>query len=400
MDRYIVKNQKKLRCGITTGSCAAAAALAAATELMLGKIEDRVIIHTPQDIRLDIPVERVAGARFKVIKDSGDDPDVTDGTDIIVDIRELADGETVSEHAFYDERYGEIYLDGGEGVGWITKPGLEQGIGQAAINAVPRQMIFEAVHSVKALADYRQRVLVTVCVPAGKELAKKTFNPRLGIENGISILGTSGIIEPMSEAAIVETIRLEVAACHTRGIKNLLVMPGNYGKAYASDYLGLPLDDSIKCSNFIGETIDFAVAYGMESILIVGNIGKLSKLAAGVMNTHSRVADCRQEIFASHAAYHGAGNDVIKRLMSAINTDEMLTIIDEKTELRDRVIDSICDRIDYHISCRVQDNIKYGVILFSEKYGYLGQTKGAKELLDGYGTFCGSGSGCNGSDNT
>ncbi|MDE5862829.1 MAG: cobalt-precorrin-5B (C(1))-methyltransferase CbiD, partial [Lachnospiraceae bacterium] len=303
MEQYIMKNQRRLRSGITTGTCAVAAAQAAAMKLLgVSSGEDTIAVYTPKGITVNVPVTLISvtgnSCEYMVVKDSGDDPDVTNGVRVYTRVEKSLG--MISETAFHSRDYSELYLEGGAGIGRITKKGLEQAVGQAAINIVPREMIFRAVGEICRQAEYRDTLLITVSIPEGEELARKTFNPRLGIEGGLSVLGTSGILEPMSEKAIVDTIETEIKLLAAQGRKQLLAAPGNYGQSYIADYLHLDMEQSVKCSNYIGETIDLAVAYGMEHFLLVGNIGKLVKLAAGIMNTHSRVADARGEIFAVH----------------------------------------------------------------------------------------------------
>lgn len=397
MERYVNKNQKQLRMGITTGTCSAAAAKAAASRLLLGVRRENIVIHTPKGISAKVPVEvleeSVQKVSCMVIKDSGDDPDVTNRAQIVASVERLDGGwqgrladlsGRRAESIFHSPEYPQLYLDGGIGVGRVTKAGLEQQIGQAAINAVPRRMIFEAVGEICALAEYREELLITVSVPKGEELAKKTFNPRLGIMGGISILGTSGILEPMSEKAIVDTIETEIRQLAALGEKNLCVTPGNYGQGYAAQYLKLDLTHSVKCSNYIGETLDLAVSYGMENFLLVGNVGKLVKLAAGIMNTHSKVADGRCEIFAVHTVLCGGDSEMAKKIMACINTEEMLELL-ERWGLKDAVMESICKKIGENLQRRGGRAIRCSAVLFSEKFGYLGQTPGTKEVLSEFG---------------
>lgn len=434
MEEYVIKNQKKLRLGITTGTCSAAAAQAAAMQLLLGIESHAVTLRTPKGMTVSVPVYLLEAdgvkASYKVIKDSGDDPDVTNGTDVCVTVayakqcvREQTDGsaeldgseepdgsvepdgsekpdrsvkpdENVescirsnshgsqdSSCAFASESFPYLTMDGGIGIGRVTKEGLEQEVGQAAINRVPRQMIFAAVADVCEKANVREPLHITVWMPEGETLAKRTFNPKLGIEGGLSVLGTSGILEPMSEQAIVATIETEIRQLHAVGEEKVLVTPGNYGQAYASEYLGLDLAKSVKSSNYIGETIDLAISYSMKDFLLVGNIGKLVKLAAGIFNTHSKVADGRGEIFAVHAAMAGAEANVVQEIYNCINTDRMLDVV-EREGLREAVMQSILAAIEKHVAGRVGDTMRFGVIVFSEKYGYLGQTKDADKVLD------------------
>lgn len=390
---YVTKNQKRLQCGITTGTCAAAAAKAAATRLLLGVDERKISILTPKGIAVEVEVccefASEQKCTYLVVKESGDDPDVTNHAEIVVTVERLNTGtgdfgpevsESMENDYFTDESYPNLCLDGGEGVGRITREGLEQRIGQAAINLIPRQMIFQAVGEVCELADEGKELLILVTVPKGRELAEHTFNGRLGIEGGISILGTSGILEPMSERAIVDTIETQIRQMQIQGKKNLLITPGNYGQGYAAEYLGLDLEDSVKCSNYIGETLDLAVCYEMERILLVGNMGKLVKLAAGIMNTHSRTADARGEIVALHTVLCGGSREMAEELMRCINTEQMLEYLNE-WNLLPPVIESICKKIQEHVSRRAGAGRRCGVFLFSEKFGYLGQTEGAEEIL-------------------
>lgn len=392
MEEYVIKNQKRLRLGITTGTCSAAAAQAAAMQLLLGVESHAVTLRTPKGMTVSVPVYLLESdsrkASYKVVKDSGDDPDVTNGTDVCVTVEfvkqrvcEQKDGSQDRSCAFTSESFPYLTLDGGIGIGRVTKEGLEQAFGQAAINRVPRQMIFAAVADVCEKANVCESLHITVWMPEGETLAKRTFNPKLGIEGGLSILGTSGILEPMSEQAIVATIETEIRQLHAVGEEKVLVTPGNYGQAYASEYLGLDLAKSVKSSNYIGDTIDLAISYGMKDFLLVGNIGKLVKLAAGIFNTHSKVADGRGEIFSVHAAMAGAGANVVQEIYNCINTDRMLDVV-EREGLREDVMQSILAAIEKHVDDRIGDAMRFGVIVFSEKYGYLGQTSDADKVLD------------------
>lgn len=392
MEEYVIKNQKKLRLGITTGTCSAAAARAAAMQLLLGVESHAVTMRTPKGMTVSVPVYLLESdsrkASYKVVKDSGDDPDVTNGTDVCVTVEyvkqrvcEQKDGSQDRSCAFTSESFPYLTLDGGTGIGRVTKEGLEQAVGQAAINHVPRQMIFAAVADVCEKANVCEPLHITVWMPEGETLAKRTFNPKLGIEGGLSILGTSGILEPMSEQAIVATIETEIRQLHAVGEEKVLVTPGNYGQAYASEYLKLDLAKSVKSSNYIGDTIDLAISYGMKDLLLVGNIGKLVKLAAGIFNTHSKVADGRGEIFAVHAAMAGAEAKVVQEIYDCINTDRMLDVL-EREGLREVVMQSILAAIEKHVAGRVGDTMRFGVIVFSEKYGYLGQTSDAERELN------------------
>lgn len=587
MNEYVFKNQKKLRCGLTTGTCAAACAQAAMLRLLTGQVRSEVTVRLPESRKRSLdsitaaqlheeiadnranrgtqqdsdgrsPLQRMGSAEsdarsseqrvtltvyptadggFATRKDAGDDPDVTNGTEIraCIQVCKRASEKIVTsdagnlkadrsmwqgkdseaagsmhmnaEHApassgeasvlvpegAFASADGRLYLTGGEGVGRVTKPGLEQAVGQSAINRVPRQMIFDAVQQVldafeddekrrtegctpslemenklkhvdgKTDAEYirskwlnegnekserseKPCYLITISVPAGAELAQRTFNPMLGIEGGISILGTTGIVEPMSEAAIVATIetsirqvlamedvavsetqtqrkeevsadqktetseertaadeavgQLQSPAAHGeqtestgsgrkddgdigRSARRILAVPGNYGQRYVEQQLGLRGVPVVEVSNYIGEAIDLAVSYGATDFLLVGNVGKLVKLAAGIMNTHSRVADGRWEIFAAHLALCGGTRAQVAAMREATTTEEMLTRL-EAMGLRVPVMASIMGEIEAHMAHRIRGQMNFGVIVYSERFGRVGETEGAARLLEGF----------------
>ena len=369
--REVWVDQKKMRTGYTTGSCAAAAAKAAARMLLSGERVQQVRLMTPKGVGLDLEVENIRrqqnGVRCAVRKDSGDDPDVTNGIYVFAEVRKES-GEGIS-------------LDGGEGVGRITKKGLEQPVGAAAINRVPRQMIREAVKEECVRAGYDGGLSVMISIPEGRKIAERTFNPRLGIEGGISVLGTSGIVEPMSEKALTDTIFLELKMLKENWIDRCCVVPGNYGRDFLAEQLGFDADQAVKCSNYIGETIDAAVNLEMRSMLLIGHVGKLVKVAAGVMNTHSRQADCRMEVLAAHAAAAGASSELVQAVLDCITTTEALKLLKEKGLLSE-VMERVTERVAFHLRHRAGENLQVEAILFSMEDGILGETKGAKALFE------------------
>lgn len=370
MEHYIYKNRQKLRCGYTTGSCAAAAAKAAAVMLLCQSSLKKIDLMTPKGILLHLDLHDVqitsSNVTCAVKKDSGDDPDITNGVLVYATVEKQTEP-TIS-------------LKGGIGVGTVTKAGLEQPIGEAAINRVPRQMIKQELEQIKEDFDYTGGFCVTISIPKGVELAQKTFNPKLGIEGGISVLGTSGIVEPMSEQALIESIYIELnmlAANNTE--KTLLITPGNYGEHFVRENTNLNLSRSIKCSNYIGQTLDKAVELGFERILCIGHIGKFIKLAGGIMNTHSNMADCRMELFAAHTAMYCADCRLIHNIMACITTDQVLNLLEERN-LTKQVMTSILEKIDMHLAHRVGGQVKIGAILFSNQHGYLGETSQVQEI--------------------
>lgn len=373
MEQFVYKNHKKLRYGYTTGSCAAAASKAAAAMLLSGKEISYVELHTPKgiDLRLEVlDISREDNAVSCAIqKDGGDDPDVTNGILIYAKVsREPADE-------------AQIIIDGGIGVGRVTKPGLEQPVGAAAINKVPRQMIRENLEAVCEQYHYHGKLSVVISIPSGVELAAKTFNPRLGIVGGISVLGTSGIVEPMSEQALIDTIRVEMRQKLANGMEYLLVVPGNYGIDFLDQYgHGLQLEDAVKCSNFVGEALDAAVEFGAKGVLLVGHIGKFIKLAGGIMNTHSHNADARMELLTVHAALLGAPVELLQKMMGCVTTDDALKYLKE-ADLMEPVMERIMEKMEFYVNQRAQHQLELGVITFSNVFGILGQTKNVPDLV-------------------
>jgi len=369
-EHYIRSGSKWLRCGYTTGSCAAMAAAGAAEMLLSGTAPETLILLTPGGLRVETePVFcRMEGERAlcAVRKDAGDDPDVTDGILIVAEVGKNADGLTI---------------DGGEGIGRVTRPGLDRAVGEAAINSVPRRMIRSAVETVCDELGYAGGLRVLISAPEGREIAKKTFNPMLGIEGGISILGTSGIVEPMSEQAVVDTIALEIRQKAASGSRRLILCPGNYGLDFLQKEMPeLEKIPRVKCSNYIGDALDLAVLEGMEEVLLVGHVGKLVKLAGGIMNTHSRMADCRRELFCAHAALCGADRETCESLMHQVTADGCLEIL-KNAKLCKPVTESLLREIQKVLERRSGGPCRMGAVLFSNVYGLLGKTAEAETLL-------------------
>ena len=360
--------------GFTTGSCAAAAGKAAAYMLLGGKRIDKIEIETPAGIRYCPKLEEIDigedYVRCAVRKESGDDPDITNGSLIVVKVSHGREGQSLRE----------IRIEGGEGVGRVTRPGLDQPVGAAAINSVPRQMIEQEVRQVMELFDHEGTLEVVVSVPGGRELAEKTFNPRLGIEGGISIIGTSGIVEPMSQKALLDSIRVELRQKKAMGSTVAVITPGNYGLAFMKEVYGFDLDQAVKCSNFIGDTIDMAVELGFQKLLLCGHIGKLVKLAGGIMNTHSREADCRMELMAAAAARCYVGEEVLNQILDCVTTKEACEILKE-LGIEKQCFRYIVDRIKYHLEKRAEGELEVESMIYMNEYGVLGTTEGAEALL-------------------
>ena len=369
-DYYVIKNNKKLRYGYTTGSCAAAAAKAAARMLLTGETVENIDLMTPKGILLHLEILDIHKGEEKVScavrKDGGDDPDATHGLLVYAAVRK--------------KKESGVTIDGGRGVGRVTKRGLEQPVGAAAINRTPRAMITEAVEDIADAFGYTEGFTVVISIPGGEEVAKKTFNPRLGILGGISVLGTSGIVVPMSEDALIASIHAEMRLRKENGGDYLLITPGNYGAAFVSSYPDVDVENSVKCSNYVGETLDYAVNLGIRGILFVADIGKFIKVSGGIMNTHSRCADSRAELMTAAAIRAGADLETAKQLLETITTVEAIGILKEKG-LLEKTMAEILPRIHYYLQHRIGEAFPTEAILFSNEYGFLGETAGAQEML-------------------
>jgi cobalt-precorrin-5B (C1)-methyltransferase len=362
-----------VRYGFTTGSCAAAAAKAAAYMLLTGKIKNCITIETPKGIPYTAEVTDIVRGESQVscavVKDGGDDSDVTSGSKICATVTADNGGDGEKEL---------LQIDGGKGVGRVTRPGLDQPVGNAAINHVPREMITREVQEVCRICDFHGTLHILISVPDGEVLAERTFNPRLGIVGGISILGTTGIVEPMSSQALKETIRVELRQQRAEGRNIAAVSPGNYGLDYMKRTYGYDLDKSVKCSNFIGLTIDMAVEEGFRRLLLAGHIGKLIKVAGGIMNTHSREGDCRMELLTAFAVKCGVAAVDAARLLSCVTTEEAVRILDECGR-RQEVMDYAMERILFYLEKRAQGKLAIECIMYANDFGALAKSKEAEE---------------------
>lgn len=368
MNDYIVKSGKEIRFGWTTGSCATAAATAAATMLLDACFVNCVFITLPNNEKVAFQIEDISinndSVTCCVTKDAGDDPDVTDGIKIY------------AKATFSDSG---VNILGGVGVGVVTAKGLKCEVGEPAINPVPKKMIIENVSNVLKKFNYNKGMNIEIFVPNGEEIAKKTFNSRLCILGGISILGTTGIVEPMSEKALVDTIKILIDKQYQEDKDNILISPGNYGREYCKKNINIDIDKGIKYSNFIGETLDYLVYKGYKMVLIVGHIGKLVKLAGGIMNTHSNVADCRMEIIASHSAINGASCELVGKIMNCITTDEAVLLL-EQGGILEKVMASILKKIQFHINYRVREKLQAEIIIFSNSDTIIAKSENAFEF--------------------
>lgn len=362
-----------MRYGFTTGSCAAAAAKAAAYMLLSGRQKNTITIETPKGIPYTAEILEITrgekAVQCAVRKDGGDDPDITSGALIYAEV-------SLTDHTRMQATDMRIHIDGGIGVGRVTKPRLDQPVGNAAINHVPREMIAKEVLEVCDLMDYKGNLQVIISVPEGKAIAKQTFNPRLGIVGGISILGTSGIVEPMSNQALLDTIRVELNQRRAEGFDYIAVAPGNYGLDFMKKAYGYDLDKSVKCSNFIGVTIDMAVECGFTRMLLTGHIGKLIKVAGGIMNTHSKEADCRMELLSAFAIHEGAGADVAAKILDCVATEEAVRLLREAGKQQE-VMDYAMERIMFYLNKRAGGRMQIDCIMYDNTFGELAKSKEA-----------------------
>ena len=366
-------NQKLLRCGYTTGTCAAAASKAAVAMLFKQESMDSVAITTPNQTDLIIDVlnpqfnDNVASCSIE--KDSGDDPDITNGILVSSKVTLLPDSS-------------EIIIEGGKGVGKVTKGGLDQPVGMSAINSVPRKMIKDSLNELAMQYNYKGGFHVLISVPKGEEIAKKTFNPELGIVGGISILGTTGIVEPMSAKALADSIKVEISVIAAESNESILIFLGNFGKKFTEEELNLSTKPGIMCSNFIDVALDSSVEFGFKNILIVGHIGKLVKLGIGMFNTHSHNGDGRIETLLSCALEAGADIEILNEIQKCVTTNAVLDILYEN-DLLTKTMGVLNGRIGHNIDRRIPEDINVGFICFAntgEYSGVLFESENADDL--------------------
>lgn len=371
-----------MRYGFTTGSCAAAAAAAACYMLLTGRKKEEMTILTPKGISytaklVDISINE-SSAACAIVKDGGDDPDITTGAHIVAEVAFL---QKESQQKDKTDAVQQIIIRGGKGVGRVTKPGLDQPVGEAAINHVPREMIEKEVRRICALCDYNGKLQVTISVPEGEEIAQKTFNPRLGITGGISILGTSGIVEPMSSQALLDTIQVELRQKKAMGQQMIAVTPGNYGLDFMKEAFAYDLDKSVKCSNFIGNTIDMAAETGFCGMLLTGHIGKLVKVSGGIMNTHSKEGDCRMELLAAAALKSGGSKTQALEILEAVTTEEGIRLLQEGGNLK-KTMQILMEKIMFYLQKRAAGRLQIECMMYANGYGLLAESSGAEAMLE------------------
>ena len=368
----------ELKSGFTTGSCSAAAAKAAAFMLLSGHKKDTVSIDTPAGISYEA---KIIEAYFDtelslcgIIKDSGDDPDVTNGIAIFAKV------------SYGSDKVKEVKIKGGVGIGKVTRKGLEMPVGEWAINSVPRQMIEKEVTEVMDLFDYQGTLMVEIFAPEGEEIAKKTFNPHMGIEGGISILGTSGIVEPMSKKALLDTIRLDLKMQYEEGNKVAVIVPGNYGETFLTKTFSVNPEKIVACSNFVGDALDYALEIGFEKILFTGHTGKLVKVSGGIMNTHSKEADSRMELMLASLVKTAKelemelSMELMCEVLDCVTTTAVLEIF-EREHILSNCCETLLKDILFHMRKRVGDKAQVECILYENSFGLLAKSSKADLFL-------------------
>ena len=403
MEEFVYIDGKKYRRGYTTGSCATAVSKAAVYMLLTNEKIDTVNIDTPKGIYLSIPVvsseikkNEDTGEIYSICsveKDGGDDIDATNGIEIFAKATWVYEDEIdKSEKNFSFEGDG-FCVFSGDGVGIITKKGLSVEPGRPAINPVPQKMIAKEVESIlkasgenvlndKNSLDNRKKVIkITIFIPKGEEVANKTFNPRLGIVGGISIIGTSGIVEPMSDDGWKKSLSIELNMKKELGMDKIILVPGNHGESFISDRIG-ENSSVVRTSNFLGYMLMEAKRMGFKKILLAGHIGKFIKLSAGIFNTHSKVADARNEILIANLALMGASTELVRKIDSCLTTEEATDIVYENGF--GEVFDIICEKCKKRAEMHVDYEIEIEVFIFKMDKTVLGKSKNAEEMLESF----------------
>lgn len=375
LDRYVVKNGERLRTGYTTGTTATVATVAAAKMLLTGEAiyEARVSLPQGEEALLEVKnccIHETCCTAI-VLKDGGDDPDITHGTEIHATVKLISEG---------------IEIRGGKGVGTVTTEGMRCPKGEAAINPVPRKMIIENLNNLAKELEYRGGFSVTISVPDGEALAKQTYNPRLGIVGGISILGTTGIVWPMSEKALIDTIKVELDRKYADNPEYVIISPGNYGQDYCQNNLGIDINEAVKISNFLGDSLDYIAYKGFKRVLLVGHTGKLVKIAGGIMNTHSSYGDCRMEIISAYSALLGADSETVDNILNCVTTDQAMDIIKEK-EYYSSLKKKLAERVKYHLNFRLKGKAEIEFIMFTTDKRHTMESSNFRTFLKSFKTI-------------
>lgn len=371
MDDYAYVNGKKLRKGFTTGTCATAATAAAISMILNQDIEEKVTVSTANGVEVTMDIKDPSFGEFTasaaVEKDGGDDADATHGLLIYSTVTLLPDSN-------------DIEIDGGEGVGRVTQKGLKCDVGMAAINPTPRAMIEKTA---RQLLGPNCGAKIIISVPGGEETAKLTYNSRLGIVGGISILGTTGIVNPMSEESWKASITIELTMLYNQGYRSVVLAPGNYGEDFATNVLGIPPHRIVNMSNFVGHVLKEVQRIGFTRVLMVGHMGKFVKVAGGIFSTHSKDSDARMEIIMANLALLGAPVELLEKVDQCITTDAAGTLIEEYhyEEVYQVLVDKMKFRSERLLRNR-KPEVSIDVVTFGTEVGYLASTQTLEEIAE------------------
>lgn len=371
MDDYAYVNGKKLRKGFTTGTCATAATAAAISMILNQDIEEKVTVSTANGVEVTMDIKDPSfgelTASAAVEKDGGDDADATHGLLIYSTVTLLQDSN-------------DIEIDGGEGVGRVTQKGLKCDVGMAAINPTPRAMIEKTA---RQLLGPNCGAKIIISVPGGEETAKLTYNSRLGIVGGISILGTTGIVNPMSEESWKASITIELTMLYNQGYRSVVLAPGNYGEDFATNVLGIPPHRIVNMSNFVGHVLKEVQRIGFTRVLMVGHMGKFVKVAGGIFSTHSKDSDARMEIIMANLALLGAPVELLEKVDQCITTDAAGTFIEEYhyEEVYQVLVDKMKFRSERLLRNR-KPEVSIDVVTFGTEAGYLASTQTLEEIAE------------------
>lgn len=378
MEEYVYIDGKKYRRGYTTGSCAAAAAKASVHMLFTNKKIENINIDTPKGIPLTLKVKNIElkdkSAECSIEKDGGDDIDATHTMDI------FAKAELIPREAE------EIIVTSGVGIGIVTKIGLSVEVGKPAINPVPMKMIRNEIAKVlgenNKLLNKDKSLKITIFAPKGEEIAKKTFNPRLGIVGGISILGTTGIVEPMSEDGWKKSLSIELEMKKAQGMDKIILVPGNHGEEFIREQLKIDMNNCVRMSNFVGYMLNEAKRLGFKKILMAGHIGKFIKISAGIFNTHSKICDARNEIMIANLALMGAGLDFIKEINECVTAEGAVEIIDKSKYTE--IYNVLCNKCKERVEEYLNEDIQVEVYMFRMDKSLLGKSTNADLLTEDF----------------
>lgn len=363
------KDPKEMRHGYTTGSCATATARAALLALITGEAQTESTIFLPigrhHTFTIEESVFSEGTVRCDTIKDAGDDPDAT----------HLA---VIQATVSWADTPG-IHLDGGIGVGRVTKPGLAVPVGEAAINPVPRKMIVTHVQEVLDEYQIERGVNVVISVPKGEEMAKKTLNGRLGILGGISILGTRGTVVPFSSSAYMASIVQAISVAREAGCDHLVITTGGRSEKYGiAEYPDLPEEAFIEMGDFVGFTLKHCKRLGMRKVSLVGMMGKFSKVAQGVMMVHSKSAPINFEFMAKLAADVGATGEVLELVKNANTASQVGEIMAEHGF--DQFFTHLCEACCYAGLNHVRGGLTLSTSIYTMKGELLGKADDIDEI--------------------